>query len=139
MKKLALAVAAVFAVCSLSAALPQLEKVWKIDFRQKITEAEMIAISKDGKLPGTKTFQLDENGSYTANFNSALSAVLVNTVTAPADGNYLLGFCADWKATIFVNGEKVADMNMMIKAADVPEKELLLQTGKKNFKKVIFA
>ena len=108
MKKLALAVAAVFAVCSLSAALPQLEKVWKIDFRQKITEAEMIAISKDGKLPGTKTFQLDENGSYTANFNSALSAVLVNTVTAPADGNYLLGFCADWQATIFVNGEKVA-------------------------------
>ena len=38
-----------------------------------------------------------------------------------------------------INGEKVADMNMMIKAADVPEKELLLQTGKKNFKKVIFA
>ena len=38
-----------------------------------------------------------------------------------------------------INGEKVSDMNMMIKAADVPEKELLLQTGKKNFKKVIFA
>ena len=38
-----------------------------------------------------------------------------------------------------INGEKVADINMMIKAADVPEKELLLQSGKKNFKKVIFA
>lgn len=37
-----------------------------------------------------------------------------------------------------INGEKVADMNMMIKAADLPEKELLLQTGKKNFKKVLF-
>ena len=38
-----------------------------------------------------------------------------------------------------VNGEKIADMNKTFKAADVPEKELLLQTGKKNFKKVIFA
>ena len=38
-----------------------------------------------------------------------------------------------------VNGEKISDMNKMFKAADVPEKELLLQTGKKNFKKVIFA
>ena len=40
---------------------------------------------------------------------------------------------------IKVNGEKISDMNKMFKAADVPEKELLLQTGKKNFKKVIFA
>ncbi len=38
-----------------------------------------------------------------------------------------------------INGEKVSDMNKSYKAADVPEKELLLQTGKKNFKKVIFA
>jgi tyrosyl-tRNA synthetase len=38
-----------------------------------------------------------------------------------------------------INGEKVSDMNLMLKAADCPEKELLLQTGKKNFKKVIFA
>ena len=38
-----------------------------------------------------------------------------------------------------VNGEKVADMNKTYKAADVPEKELLVQSGKKNFKKVIFA
>ena len=38
-----------------------------------------------------------------------------------------------------VNGEKIADMNKTFKTADVPEKELLLQTGKKNFKKVIFA
>jgi len=38
-----------------------------------------------------------------------------------------------------VNGEKISDMNKMFKAADLPEKELLLQTGKKNFKKVIFA
>ena len=38
-----------------------------------------------------------------------------------------------------VNGEKITDMNFAIKAAGLPEKELLLQTGKKNFKKVIFA
>ena len=38
-----------------------------------------------------------------------------------------------------VNGEKVADMNKTYKTADVPEKELLVQSGKKNFKKVIFA
>ena len=38
-----------------------------------------------------------------------------------------------------VNGEKVTDMNQTFKAADVPEKELLVQSGKKNFKKVIFA
>ena len=38
-----------------------------------------------------------------------------------------------------VNGEKVADMNTTYKTADVPEKELLVQSGKKNFKKVIFA
>ena len=38
-----------------------------------------------------------------------------------------------------VNGEKIRDMNFAVKAADLPEKELLLQTGKKNFKKVIFA
>ena len=38
-----------------------------------------------------------------------------------------------------VNGEKVADMNKTYKAADVQEKELLVQSGKKNFKKVIFA
>ncbi|MBE6367701.1 MAG: tyrosine--tRNA ligase [Lentisphaerae bacterium] len=38
-----------------------------------------------------------------------------------------------------VNGEKISDMNKMFKTSDVPEKELLLQTGKKNFKKVIFA
>ena len=37
-----------------------------------------------------------------------------------------------------INGEKVTDMNLSLKAADLPEKELLLQTGKKNFKKVIF-
>ena len=37
-----------------------------------------------------------------------------------------------------VNGEKVTDMNLSFKAADLPERELLLQTGKKNFKKVIF-
>ena len=38
-----------------------------------------------------------------------------------------------------VNGEKITDMNFAVKAADLQEKELLLQTGKKNFKKVIFA
>ena len=38
-----------------------------------------------------------------------------------------------------VNGEKVADMNTTYKTADVPAKELLVQSGKKNFKKVIFA
>ncbi len=38
-----------------------------------------------------------------------------------------------------VNGEKITDMNKTFKAADVPEKELLVQSGKKNFKKVIFA
>ena len=38
-----------------------------------------------------------------------------------------------------VNGEKITDMNFAVKVADLPEKELLLQTGKKNFKKVIFA
>ena len=38
-----------------------------------------------------------------------------------------------------INGEKVTDMNLSLKAADYPEKELLLQSGKKNFKKVIFA
>ena len=38
-----------------------------------------------------------------------------------------------------VNGEKIADTNKTFKASDVPEKELLVQSGKKNFKKVIFA
>ena len=38
-----------------------------------------------------------------------------------------------------INGEKVSDINFAVKAADFPEKELLLQTGKKNFKKVIFS
>ena len=38
-----------------------------------------------------------------------------------------------------INGEKVADMNLCLKATDCPDKELLLQTGKKNFKKIIFA
>ena len=38
-----------------------------------------------------------------------------------------------------LNGEKVSDMNMTIKSADCPAKELLIQSGKKNFKKVIFA
>ena len=38
-----------------------------------------------------------------------------------------------------VNGEKVADMNTTYKTADVPAMELLVQSGKKNFKKVIFA
>ena len=38
-----------------------------------------------------------------------------------------------------VNGEKVTDMNKTFKTGDVPGKELLVQSGKKNFKKVIFA
>ena len=38
-----------------------------------------------------------------------------------------------------INGEKVSELEKMIKAADVPEKELLIQCGKKNFKKVIFS
>ena len=38
-----------------------------------------------------------------------------------------------------INGEKISDINFAVKAADFPEKELLLQTGKKNFKKIIFS
>ena len=34
--------------------------------------------------------------------------------------------------------KSITDMNYVITAANCPEKELLLQTGKKNFKKVIF-
>ena len=37
-----------------------------------------------------------------------------------------------------INGEKISELEKMIKTSDVPEKELLIQCGKKNFKKVIF-
>ena len=37
-----------------------------------------------------------------------------------------------------INGEKVTDMNLSLKRDAVADGELLLQTGKKNFKKVIF-
>ena len=37
-----------------------------------------------------------------------------------------------------INGEKIADLEKMIRKADVPDMELLLQSGKKNFKKIIF-
>ena len=37
-----------------------------------------------------------------------------------------------------INGEKVTELEKMLKKEDVPEMELLLQSGKKNFKKVIF-
>ena len=37
-----------------------------------------------------------------------------------------------------IDGEKVSELEKMIKREDVPAMELLIQTGKKNFKKVIF-
>ena len=37
-----------------------------------------------------------------------------------------------------INGKKVTELEKMLKRDDVPEMELLLQSGKKNFKKVIF-
>ena len=37
-----------------------------------------------------------------------------------------------------VNGEKVADLEKMLTAADAANGEILLQSGKKNFKKVLF-
>ena len=37
-----------------------------------------------------------------------------------------------------INGEKVTELEKTVKREDVPEMELLIQCGKKNFKKVIF-
>ena len=37
-----------------------------------------------------------------------------------------------------IDGEKVSELEKMIKREDVPAMEMLIQTGKKNFKKVIF-
>ena len=71
-------------------------------------------------------FKVGDNARIAAN-SVVLKEVPANSTVVGVPGR-----------VVKINGEKVADMNMMIKAADLPEKELLLQTGKKNFKKVLF-
>jgi tyrosyl-tRNA synthetase len=48
------------------------------------------------------------------------------------------GFRTIQQGGLTLNGEKVTDMNLSLKRDAIADGEVLLQTGKKNFKKVIF-